>query len=118
MQRFVIVNMQDRRTARRTEKAEILERRLEDTIYEAQQRLQRTVERASQRVDDTKREVQRKLHKLETQAAHASAAVTQQIEQRIAELREDFAVREKQLEDVFKIAETALRSRPPSRVPD
>lgn len=101
--------MQERRTARRTVKAEILERRLEDAIYEAQQRLQRMAEKARQHLDDTKNEVRKKLDRLEKRAAHASAAVTQQIEVRIAELRADFDAREKQLEHALEVAKHELR---------
>lgn len=97
------MNTQERRTARRTEKAEILELRLEDAIFEAQLRLQYTAEKARRRLDATKHEVHTKLQRLEKQAAHASPAVTQQIEARIVELREDFAAREKRLEEAFEL---------------
>lgn len=103
-------DVEERQTARQTDKAIVLERRVEEAIHEAQARLQHTAEKARRRLDDTKEELQKKLAKLELQAAQAKPDVRQDIERRIAELRADFAAREQKLEHAFEIAQQALQS--------
>jgi len=102
----------ERWTNRRPERAEILERRLGDAIYEAELRLQQTAEKALQRLDHTRERVRKKLQNLEKHAVRASAPVALRIEQRVAELRTDFAEREKTLEAVFEIKKQGPRPSP------
>jgi len=90
-------------------KAERTERKVENAVYDAQQRLQRTADKARARLDETKQDLDEKLQKLQEQAAKADPAVKGRIEQRIADMRQDFGERERKLAHALQLAQEALQ---------
>lgn len=101
--------VEERKTEHASRKAERMDARLDDHIFEARERLQRIADRASDRLDNTKAEMQHKLEALEDQAKNAKPEVKKQIEQHIAEIRKDFTERERKLSHAFEIAQQALQ---------
>lgn len=99
----------ERKTEHASHKAERMEARLGDRIFEARERLQRIAGRAQDRLDSTKAELQHKLGALEDQAKKAKPEVRQQIEQHIADIRKDFTERERKLSHAFELAQQALQ---------
>jgi hypothetical protein len=94
---------------RAAHKAERSEAKLEEHLGDARARLQRVADKAYQRLDDTRREMQKKLVALDQQAKKATPETRQQIEQRITEIRADFAAREQKLTQAYDLAQQALQ---------
>jgi uncharacterized membrane protein len=97
-----------KKVAHQSRKAERMEVKLEEEIGEAREKLQRTAEKARKRLDQTKEEMSAKLWTLEQQASKATPETKRQIDSRIAEIRSEFAEREKKLAHAWDIAQEAL----------
>jgi len=101
--------IEDRKQERAARKAERMEGRLDDYLFEARERLERVANRAHDRLDNTKAELQQKLDALEEQSKKAKPEVKKQIEQRIADIRKDFTERERKLSHAYELAQQALQ---------
>lgn len=101
--------VEERKAERAAHKAERMQAKLESSLVEARERLQRVADKAQHRLDDTKAELQQKLAALDEQAQKATPEVKTQIEQRIAEIRRDFSDRQRKLTHAFEIAQQALQ---------
>jgi uncharacterized membrane protein len=101
--------VQERKTEHASHKAERMQGRLDDYMYETRERLQRMADKVHDRLDSTKAEMQRKLGALEEQAKKAEPDVKQQIEQHITDIRNDFTERERKLSHAYELAQEALQ---------
>ena len=97
-----------RKAERASAKAGKLESKLDVEIGDAQDKLQRTAEKARDRLGHTKAEMEAKLRALDEQAAKAPPEVKSRIERRIAEIRQQFGDRERKLTHAWQLAQEAL----------
>ena len=98
----------EKKAAHHSRKAQSMEAKLEVEIEDAADKLRRTAEKAHQRLDHTKQELDAKLKTLQEQATKAKPDVKRQIDERIAEIRQDFGEREKKLSHAYEVAQQAL----------
>lgn len=99
----------ERKTEHASRKADRMEGRLDDYMFEARERLVRVATRAHDRLDSTKAELQQKLEALEGQATKAKPEMKAQIAQYIADVRKDFTERERKLSNAYDLAQQALQ---------
>ncbi len=95
---------------RAAHKADRMEAKLDASLSEARERLQRVATKAHDRLDSTKRELEGKIAALEEQAKKAKPDVKQQVQQRIAAIRSEYSMREQKLAHAFEVAQEALRA--------
>jgi len=100
----------ERRAARASRKADNMERKLDDEIVQVQARLQRTAEKARERLAAGKQELEERVQNLQQQATKAKPDVRQRIGKRITAMRQDFGERERKLSHAIDLAQEALRS--------
>jgi gas vesicle protein len=98
----------DWKAKRAGRKADSMETDIEVEAMDVLEKLQRTSDKARRRLDGAKQELDEKLKTLEEQASKAKPEVRKHIDGRIAELRQDFAQREKKLYHALDVAQQAL----------
>lgn len=89
-------------------KAQTAETNVEMEAMDVREKLLRMADKARRRLDDSKHELDEKLQTLEDQASKATPEVRTDVEERIVELRNDFAERERKLSHALDMAQEAL----------
>lgn len=82
---------------------------LNEEIEDERRKLERIAERSGERLDSAKRELAAKVDALLAQATGARPEVRTRIEQRIADVRREFAERERKLEHARELTQQALQ---------
>ncbi len=100
----------ERAAERAGEKAEeMMQKLLTYEIEDRRWKLEGIAEKAEKRLESAKKELDAKIEALRAQASGAKPEVRSRIEQRIAEMREDFAGREQKLEHAKELTRQALQ---------
>jgi uncharacterized membrane protein len=102
------VELAQRRTERAGAEGEGMESKMTEGIDDAEEKLQRTAEKARKRLDHTNEELGAKLGALEEQAAKARPEVQGLIEQRILEIRKEFGERRKKLSRAYALTQQSI----------
>jgi uncharacterized membrane protein len=87
----------------------MMQKLLTEEIEDERRKLENIAEKSEQRLDSAKQELAAKIEALRAQASGANPEVRNRIEQRIADVRNEFAEREQKLERARELTQQALQ---------